>query len=124
MRRHTDKIRCSVKNVSLPLLLRCSGFQSKGQTQSALAKLGILVKIYIFFWDTEVFLCGICLLPEEMMAFFDRQLFTVTIYSDLVNRGVRLNDLISWKLRLFRIYFLHQNTCILGRIDLFLCLVK
>ena len=54
----------------------------------------------------------------------DGVLWQTTIYSDLVNWGIRLNDLISWKLRLFRIYFLHQNTWILGRIDLFLCLVK
>ena len=48
----------------------------------------------------------------------DGVLWQTTIYSDLVNWGIWLNDLISWKLRLF------QNTWILGRIDLFLCLVK
>ena len=45
-----------------------------GQTQSTLAKwtakLGVLVKIYIFSWDDMVFLRGICLLPEKMTLFF------------------------------------------------------
>ena len=45
-----------------------------GQTQSTLAKwtakLGVLVKIYIFSWDNMVFLWGICLLPEKMTLFF------------------------------------------------------
>ena len=45
-----------------------------GQTQSTLAKwtakLGVLVKIYIFSWDNMVFLWGICLLPEKMTFFF------------------------------------------------------
>ena len=44
------------------------------QTQITLAKwtakLGVLVKIYIFSWDNMVFLWGICLLPEKMMLFF------------------------------------------------------
>ena len=45
-----------------------------GQTQSTLAKctakLGVLVKIYIFSWDNTIFLWGICLLPEKMTLFF------------------------------------------------------
>ena len=36
--------------------------------QSTSAKLGILVKIYLFSCDTEMFLCGLCLLPGKMMA--------------------------------------------------------
>ena len=43
--------------------------QLGGQTQSILGKLGILVTIYLFSWDTEVFFCGVCLLHRRMMAF-------------------------------------------------------
>lgn len=57
------------KYVSLPGVLRWSEFWSRGQSQSVLAKLGILGKIYLFFWYTEVFLCGI-LLWSTMAIFF------------------------------------------------------
>ena len=49
-------------------------YNLRRQTQSTLekwtAKLGVLVKIYIFSWDNMVFLWGICLLPEKMTLFF------------------------------------------------------
>lgn len=62
------KLGVVLKNVYLPWILRWSGFQLRGQTQSTLTKLAILVLIYLFFWDIELFLCSICLLTGKMMA--------------------------------------------------------
>ena len=49
-------------------------YNLRRQTQSTLekwtAKLGVLVKIYIFSWDNMVFLWGICLFPKKMTFFF------------------------------------------------------
>ena len=39
------------------------------KSPETLAKLGILVKVYLFPWDTEVLLCGKCLLPGKIMVF-------------------------------------------------------
>ena len=50
------------------------GYNVGGQTQSTqtkwAAKLGVLVKIYIFSWGNMVFLWGLCFLPEKMTLFF------------------------------------------------------
>ena len=104
------KLSVLLKMCSLPEMLRFSEFYSRGQTQSTLEKLGILVKICLFSWDTEVFLCGIRLLTGKMIAFF-------FIFNELPNRylqwpgksSVRLNNQISRKLHLFWIYLLHQK---------------
>ena len=96
------KLSVLLKMCSLPEMLRFSEFYSRGQTQSTLEKLGILVKICLFSWDTEVFLCGIRLLTGKMIAFF-------FIFNELPNRylqwpgksSVRLNNQISRKLHLF-----------------------
>ena len=51
-RRRTGKIKCTVKYVSLPGIMGCSGFQSRVQTQSTLRCI-----------------CGICQVPGKMMVF-------------------------------------------------------
>ena len=46
------------------------GGQTPGILAKWTAKLGVLVKIYIFSWDNIVFLWGICSFPEKMTLFF------------------------------------------------------
>ena len=46
------------------------GGQTPGILAKRTAKLGVLVKIYIFSWDNMVFLWGICSFPEKMTLFF------------------------------------------------------
>ena len=66
-----NKTRCSVK-----IFTFCVGYSRDldcnwGTNSKNPGKLGILVKIYIYSWDsTMVFLCGMCLLPEKMTLFF------------------------------------------------------
>ena len=63
-----------------------------------------------FFWDIELFLCGISLAYWENDPFLSLTSWKGGIYSGLVNWGILLPDWISWEVHLFWMYFLHQNT--------------
>lgn len=88
---HTCKISCSVKNFSLSGILSCSGFQSRGQTHRTLAKLSILINIYLFifgYWGVP--LCYLLVFVEgngTLLNLINRQ---ACICTGLVHQGVLL----------------------------------
>ena len=92
--------------MSLPEILRCNW---EGNS-SIFGKLGILVTMYLFSWDTEVFLCGVSWENDDIL--LSLMSWQAGLFKALINRGVLLNDWIFWKTQLFFIYYLHQNTWI------------
>ena len=111
------------------------------ETGGTMGKLGVLLKTCLFAWDIDVF----WLLTERanlehsyQIRYFGKNLPIFLGYWDvplwyllaswendgLINRVVLLNNWISLEVHLFWIYLLHWNTWILGRMNLFLSLIK
>ena len=65
---HTDKIRCFLMDIDVfwSIIWRRTNSSTLAKWTT---KLGILIKIYIFYWDSMVFPRGFCLLPEKMSLF-------------------------------------------------------
>ena len=109
----------------MPGILRRSEFWSSRQTHSTLAKLGILIKIYLFSWNIKcTFLVCACFLGKWWRSFLSLKNWQAGIYSGLVNRGVLLKNLTFWELDLFWTFFMHMDNWIPGRINLFISLIK
>ena len=91
-----------------------------GQPQSTpakwTAKLGVLVKIYVFSWDHMVFLWVIYLFPEKMTLVYAQQIAT---YSCPACCGALPNNWVSCKEYQFWIYLWHKNNWILWRMNSF-----
>ena len=81
-------------------------------------------KIYLFSRYTDVCLCGTSCFLGRWYSVLSLVTWQGSIHSGLVNRGVRLNNLTSWEVHMPWIYYLHQNTSITVRINLFLSLVN
>ena len=105
--KHTSKIGCSDKNVSLLGFFKVFWILIERKTQSPLVKLSFLVKIYLFSWDIEVLLCDIFLLPGKIITSFILDELTVRYLQWPgkrrwpVSRGAFLNSWISWEVHLF-----------------------